>query len=379
MKLIPYGRQYIDNEDIKSLSRSLKQNKITTGPKIKEFEKKINIYLKSKYSLVCNSGTSAIFLALRAIDLKKGDTIIMPSINFISSYNVSKMLGARIYLADVDPYTGQITPKTIEECCKKFNLKRVKAVIVMYNGGYPQNVEKFIKLKKKFNFKIIEDACHALGAEYICKNKKLKVGSCKHSDVCTFSFHPLKTITTGEGGAVTTNSKKIYDKMEKIRSHGIKRQRDHWKYDIVDLGLNFRLTDIQCALGISQLKKINNFLLKRKKISEIYEKKLRKLNLIKLIKKSKNYISSNHLFLIHIKNFTQKKKEKLIKFMFKNNIILQYHYIPIYKFKVYSGKNIRKNSETYFNNTVSLPIYYSLSVKEQNYIIRKIKSFFNKK
>ena len=208
MKLIPYGRQYIDNEDIKSLSRSLKQNKITTGPKIKEFEKKINIYLKSKYSLVCNSGTSAIFLALRAIDLKKGDTIIMPSINFISSYNVSKMLGARIYLADVDPYTGQITPKTIEECCKKFNLKRVKAVIVMYNGGYPQNVEKFIKLKKKFNFKIIEDACHALGAEYICKNKKLKVGSCKHSDVCTFSFHPLKTITTGEGGAVTTNSKK---------------------------------------------------------------------------------------------------------------------------------------------------------------------------
>lgn len=379
MKLIPYGRQYIDNEDIKSLSRSLKQNKITTGPKIKEFEKKINDYLKSKYSLVCNSGTSAIFLALKAIDLKKGDTIIMPSINFISSYNVSKMLGAQIYLADVDPYTGQITPKTIEECCEKFNLKKIKAVIVMYNGGYPQNVEKFIKLKKKFDFKIIEDACHALGAEYICKNKKLKVGSCKHSDVCTFSFHPLKTITTGEGGAVTTNSKKIYDKMEKIRSHGIKRYRDHWKYDITDLGLNFRLTDIQCALGISQLKKINNFLQKRKKISEIYEKKLRKLNSIELIKKSKNYISSNHLFLIHIKNFTQKKKEKFIKFMFKNNIILQYHYIPIYKFKVYSGKNIRKNSETYFNNTVSLPIYYSLSVKEQNYIIKKIKSFFNKK
>ena len=379
MKLIPYGRQYIDNEDIKSLSRSLKQNKITTGPKIKEFEKKINDYLKSKYSLVCNSGTSAIFLALKAIDLKKGDTIIMPSINFISSYNVSKMLGAQIYLADVDPYTGQITPKTIEECCEKFNLKKIKAVIVMYNGGYPQNVEKFIKLKKKFDFKIIEDACHALGAEYICKNKKLKVGSCKHSDVCTFSFHPLKTITTGEGGAVTTNSKKIYHKMEKIRSHGIKRYRDHWKYDITDLGLNFRLTDFQCALGISQLKKIKNFLQKRKKISEIYEKKLRKLNSIELIKKSKNYISSNHLFLIHIKNFTQKKKEKLIKFMFKNNIILQYHYIPIYKFKVYSGKNIRKNSETYFNNTVSLPIYYSLSVKEQNYIIKKIKSFFNER
>ena len=205
--LIPYGRQYIDKKDLSAVQQSLRNEKITTGAYVEKFEKKINQFLKCKYSVSCNSGTSALFLAFKAIDLNKNDKVIMPSINFISSYNIAKVFGAQIFLADVDKSTGQMTPDDIEDCCKKFKLKNVKALVVMYNGGYPQNADKFFKLKKKYGFKIIEDACHALGAEYVFKKKIYKIGSCKHSDISTFSFHPLKTITTGEGGLITSNKK----------------------------------------------------------------------------------------------------------------------------------------------------------------------------
>ena len=377
MKIIPYGKQYIDKKDIINFSNSLKKEKITTGPLVESFEKKIKNYLKSKYTLVCNSGTSAIFLALSAIGVKKGDIIIMPAVNFISSFNVSKLLGAKIYLADVDKFTGQVSPESIEQCCKKFNLKNIKAIILMYNGGYPNYANKFSRLKKKYNFKIIEDACHAFGAEYRVKKKKFKIGSCVNSDICTFSFHPLKTITTGEGGAVSTNSREYYAKMKLFRSHGIERKKNkHWDYNINNLGLNLRLTDFQSALGISQLSKINIFLKKRKKISEIYKKKLKEIKQIETIYHDKNYISSNHLFLIHIKNSNLKKKEKLIRFMLKNKIILQYHYIPIYKFKLLKKKQILKNSEKYYKSTISLPIFYELTLREQNSVIKKLKEFF---
>ena len=202
------------------------------------------------------------------------------------------------------------------------------------------------------------------------------VGSCKHSDLCTFSFHPLKSITTGEGGLVTTNSGAIYDKVRKLSSLGIKKEKNHWKYDVLFTGFNFRLSDFQCALGISQLAKLNKFLQKRKKISEIYKRKLSEIKEIETIRHNKNYVSSNHLFLINIKNFTLKKKEKLIKFMLSNKIILQYHYIPIYKFKLLKKKQVLKNSEKYYQSTLSLPIFYNFSFNEQNYVIKKLKQFF---
>ncbi len=217
MKLIPYGKQYIDNEDLKFVKNALKKNKITTGRTVQEFEKKITKFLNCKYSITCNSGTSALFIALQSINIKNNDIIIMPSINFISSYNVAKILGAKVFLADVNRLTGQMTPEDVINCYKKFKIKKVKAIITMYNGGYPYEVENFSKLKKKLNCFIIEDACHALGASYKTKGGNYKIGSCKHSDISTFSLHPLKTITTGEGGIVTTNNKKIKDKLEILR------------------------------------------------------------------------------------------------------------------------------------------------------------------
>ena len=225
MKIIPYGRQYIDSKDIQSVLKTLKNEKITTGPIVEKFENQISRYLNCKYISTCNSGTSAIFLAMQAIGVKKNDIIIMPSINFVASYNVAKLLGAKVYLADVNRFTGQMSPNDIEECCNKFNLKRVKAVIVMYNGGYPNNAEKFVKFKKKLKSFIIEDGCHALGAKYLSNNKIFKIGSCAHVDISTFSLHPVKSITTGEGGIVATNSKNLDKKIKNLRSLGITKDK----------------------------------------------------------------------------------------------------------------------------------------------------------
>ena len=378
-KIIPYGSQYVDKSDIKAVSNALSNDIISSGNINIKFEKKIKEYLNCKYVATCNSGTSAIFIAFHALNLKKGDKIIMPSINFVASYNAAKLLGANVYLADVDKYTGQMRPKDVENCCKKFDIKKFNVLVVMYNGGYPQNAEKFTLLKKKYKCSIVEDACHALGATYRQRNRYYKIGSCKHSDICTFSMHPLKTITTGEGGILTTNNKNLSLKIKIIRSLGIKRfKKKHWEYDVTLKGLNFRLTDFQSALGLSQLKKIVRFIKKRKKVSLYYEKEIKKINQITFPKLSNNYRSSYHLFIIHLLKPSKKLKEKLIKFMLKHKVMLQYHYIPIYKFKIFQDKSINKNAEIYYNTAVSLPIYYSLSISEQRLIIRLLNKFFKK-
>ncbi len=379
MKSIPYGRQYIDNKDIKIVSDALKKKIITTGDQVLKFEKKIMNFLNCKFSFTCNSGTSALFLAMQSIEVKKNDVIIMPAINFIASHNVAKLFNAKIYLADVDRYSGQMSPQNVIDICKKFKLKKVKAIITMYNGGYPVDAQNFKILKKKYNCFIIEDACHALGASYKNAKKNIKIGSCTHSDISTFSLHPLKTITTGEGGIVTTNSKNLGEKIRELRSLGIKKNTQHWKYDVKHIGFNFRLTDFQCALGASQLTKISKFISYRRKIFLNYHKLLGNLKDINLLKHNIIYQSSHHLFIITLKKPNYIKKEKLIKFMLKNNIYLQYHYIPIYKFKVFKGKFINKNSEIFYKSAISLPIYYGLTYKQQNYIVRKIKEFFKKK
>jgi dTDP-4-amino-4,6-dideoxygalactose transaminase len=385
MKYVPYGRQYIDAADIKSVSKSLKNELITTGSYVKKFENKMSKFLQAKFTLTCNSGTSALHLALMAIDLKKGDTIIMPSINFIAIYNMAKFTGAKIFLADVDPLTGQMTPKTLLDCIKNNKLKKIKVVVTMYLGGYPDNVVEFYKIKKKFNCYLIEDACHALGAKYLYNKKYLRIGSCNHSDISVFSLHPVKTITSGEGGIISTNNKNLYQTMINLRSHGIERNEDHlhWKYDIKTSGYNYRLSDINCALGLSQLKKINKFINYRRKIFNIYKVNLQtKINEITFPTRNDKNKPSYHLFLISL-NFkkTKYKKDNLLNFLKKNKIICQYHYIPIYKFSVFNKKinlGFYKGAEFYYRNTISLPIFYDLKVSSQKTIINKIKIFLNK-
>ena len=374
MKNIPYGRQFIDSSDIKSVINSMKQDLITTGKFVQIFEKKISNLLKCKHVSSCSSGTAAIHLALLAIDIKKNDVVIMPAINFIAAYSMCTYMGARIYLADVDSVSGQMTQKTLMECIRKNNLKKIKVVITMYMGGYPKNVIEFFKIKKKYKFFLIEDACHAFGSKYKYKNKLVHIGSCKHSDISTFSLHPVKTFTTGEGGLVTTNSKLFNNRIKLLRSHGIQRDKKlHWKYDIRQLGFNYRLSDINCALGISQLKKINTFIKDRKNIYKIYKKEFEKYSeVVKVVNFNKLQSPSYHLMIVSIdfKN-TQSTKDGLLKFLKKKKISAQYHYIPIFKLSAYPKKNdYFESAMHYYKSTISLPIYYNLEKKN----IKKITS-----
>ncbi|MDB3938901.1 DegT/DnrJ/EryC1/StrS aminotransferase family protein [Candidatus Pelagibacter sp.] len=380
MKYIPYSRQLIDKKDKKLVLNSLSNDLITTGPLVEKFENELKKYLKCKYSYVCSSGTAAIHLAMLSLNLKKNDVVLMPAVNFIASYNMAKNIGLKVYLVDVDEFTGQITPKKILECIKKNKLKKISALIIMYHGGYPENVKKFYDIKKKYKCFIIEDACHALGAEYNFKKSFYKVGSCKHADISTFSLHPLKTITSGEGGIITTNESKIARNIKLFRSHGIFRSlKNHWQYDILVNGFNYRLSDINCALGLSQLKKINFFLRERKKIYKNYLSELKNFNLNLIIPEySKDIKPSYHLFIINILfDKLKKNKNHFMKFLFKNKIIAQQHYIPIYKFKIYNEKKtLFHTSEKYINNSVSIPIYLGLDKKKQQKIIKLIKSYF---
>ena len=266
MKIIPYGRQYVDSQDIRLVSKALKEDLITTGKYVKKFENKISKFLKVKYAASCNSGTAALHLAFMAIGIEKEDVVIMPAINFIAVYNMARLMNAKVFLADVDPLTGQMTPKTLLDCIKNNKLKKIKAIVTMYLGGYPENVIEFYNIKKKFECYLIEDACHALGAKYLFRKNFHPIGSCKNSDISTFSLHPVKTITTGEGGLITTNNKLFYNRILSLRSHGINKDKNsHWKYDLSESGFNYRLSDANCALGLGQLRKINKFINYRKK------------------------------------------------------------------------------------------------------------------
>ena len=383
-QIIPYNKQFIDNSDIKLVSKALKQELITTGVFVKKFENSIKRLLKPKFVISCTSGTAALHLSLLSINLRSEDVIIMPSINFIAIYNLSKTMGAKIFLADVDPVTGQMTPETLMKCIKKNNIKKIKAIITMHLGGYPESVVEFYKIKKKFKCFLIEDACHALGAQYFFKNKKIFIGSCKHADISTFSLHPVKTITSGEGGLVTTNNASLAKRLFLLRSHGIRRNKNkHWKYDILQPGFNYRLSDINCALALSQLSRIRDFIKYRKKVFLLYKKKLSTFSKFVIFPNyNKKNLPSYHLFLVLI-NFQKLKtsKDQFLTFLKKNKIISQYHYIPIYRFKFFKDKNYYKNfsSEIFFKNAVSIPIYFNLKLKQQLLIIKKIKFFLKNK
>ena len=379
-KSIHYGSHYIDKVDIKGIQNVLKSHFLTQGPLQEKFENKLHKYFGAKHVVSCSSGTSAIHLAMLSLNIKKNDIVLMPVINFISAYNISHMMGCKIYYVDVDEITGIINYENILRCIKKNNLKKIDLIFLMHHGGNVCNLEKINKLKKKYKFKIIEDACHAVGSKYLYKNKTFKTGCCLHSDITIFSFHPIKTITTSEGGALLTNLNYISKKAKLIRSHGIKRSKFHWKYDVIINGLNYRLNELGCSLGITQLKKIDQFLNYRKKLASNYFKLLKNYKHLILLPDEKQInLSSWHLFNVRV-DFSKFSinKHKLFNYMKKNKIYLQQHYIPINFFKYPQNCENLLGSKNFFLNSFTLPIHFNLNKKDQIRVVKKLVNFLEK-
>lgn len=377
---IAYGKQFIDSNDIRAVIKSLKKEFITTGPFVKKFENNIKKKFKTKFAYSCINATAGLHLAFLSINLKKNDIVIMPIVNFIAAYRMANLLKAKIFFADVDPVSGQMTPETVNNCIKINKIKKIRLILTMYLGGYPENIDGFYKLKKKYKCYLIEDGCHALGAKYRINNKLFQVGSCKHSDICVFSFHPVKPITTGEGGMITTNNKLFAKKIKSLRSHGIIKKKYYWDYDIGELGFNYRLSDINCSLGVSQIKKLPFFLNKRKKIHNYYKKKFNDYSKYFYIFDSAKNKSSYHLVLISIKfDMLKKSKNHLIRYLNKKNIFPQFHYKPIYKYSFFKKQknNSFSGAEFFYKNSFSLPIYHSLLKQHQEKVINNIINYIN--
>ena len=383
MAKIYYNKQYIDSNDKKAVVGALSNDLITGGKHVQNFEKNLKNFLDVRYAKTCINGTAALHMAYEAIKLKKNDVVIMPVINFIAAYNMASLYKAKIYFADVDRLTGQMTPQHLISCIKRNSLKNIKAVVTMYMGGFPENSIKFFKLKKKYNFILIEDACHAFGASYKLKDKNIKIGSCKHSDLSTFSFHPVKSITTGEGGLVTTNNKSFFNRIKKFGTHNITRGKKYWEYEISSLGFNYRLSDLNCALGMSQLKKINFFIKKRRKICKIYQKHFKDLkNVLSFPKYDTFDNSSYHLFIAKINfKYLKKKKSELIRYLNSKKIFPQFHYKPLTEFKIIKN-DLKLNSfpgaYEYYLNNISLPVFVNLKRKEVLKIIKYLKYFIER-
>ncbi|MCF6349949.1 MAG: UDP-4-amino-4,6-dideoxy-N-acetyl-beta-L-altrosamine transaminase [Flavobacteriaceae bacterium] len=377
---IPYGRQEILQDDIDAVVETLQADFLTQGPKIKEFEEKFAVYVGSKYAVAVNNATSGLHIAVASMGLKEGDRVITTPITFAASANCVRYCGGEVWFADIDKDTYLLSLESTRKLIKSKPKGFFKGIIPVDFAGLPIDLENFKKLAKEHNLWIIEDACHAPGAYFIdSENKKQYCGNGNYADIGVFSFHPVKHITCGEGGMLTTNSKKLYNKLTLLRSHGItknnmKENHGGWFYEMQDLGFNYRLTDIQSALGITQLAKNNKGVLKRNKIATKYKKAFKgKIKFQDLPKESYN---AHHLFVIEVKN-----RKTLYNFLRENGIYSQIHYIPVHTLPYYQEIGYDSadltNAENYYKHCISLPMYPTLKKEEQDFVIKKVLEFVN--
>lgn len=379
--MISYGRQHIDNNDIKAVVKVLKNNLITQGPSVEKFEKSLSKTFGSKYSCALSSGTAALHLLGLALGWKKGDIVFTTPISFLATSNSILYTGAKPEFIDIDKDDYNINVNLLLKKILKFKKekKKIVAIICTDFAGHPCDWKNLKKIAGKFNLTLINDCCHAFGAS-IDNNKKYAI---KYSDFVTLSFHAVKHITTGEGGAVLSNNKKTIDEINLLKTHGVqkkKNQKQIWNYEMIKLGFNYRITDFQCALGISQLKKLKKFLDKRKKIAKIYDKHFHQVPNIITPKINRKVGHAYHLYPLRI-DFRKFKisKENFFKRLRKKKIYLQVHYIPIYKQPFYKNLfNLKKKqfpvAERFYEEEVSLPIYYGLKLSSQLKVISSIKS-----
>lgn len=383
MKNIPYGRQNISDDDIQAVVDVLRSDFLTQGPCVPEFEQSIANYVGVRHAVAVNSATSALHIACLALGLSEGDWLWTSPNTFVASANCARYCGANVSFVDIDPQTYNMCVSELEtklEAAKK-NGTLPKIVIPVAFAGQSCEMDQIYFLSKKYGFFIIEDASHAIGGSY----KDEKIGCSRFADITILSFHPVKIITTAEGGMALTNDSKLADKLQLLRSHGITRDPQDmthepdgdWYYQQLNLGLNYRMTELQAALGNSQLKRINTFVKTRHDLAKRYDKQLKGLPIITPRQNNSGY-SAFHLYPILVKDDSLRKP--LFDFLRDKCIGVNIHYIPVHTQPYYQsiGGDIGEypRAEKYYSQTISIPIYFGLSIEEQDYIIRCLKEFF---
>jgi UDP-4-amino-4,6-dideoxy-N-acetyl-beta-L-altrosamine transaminase len=381
MKPIPYGRQEITKKDIEAVTKTLESDFLTQGPQVATFEKAFSDYIGSKYAVAVANGTAALHLSALALEINENTHVITSPITFAASANCILYCNGKVSFCDIDPKTALLDIEQVHKLLDSAPKGTYHGIIPVDFAGYPVNMEAFRKLADEYNLWIIEDACHAPGGYFIDdKGAKQFCGNGNYADLAIFSFHPVKHIACGEGGMITTNNKKLYDKLIMLRTHGITKDpcllhENHggWYYEMQLLGYNYRLTDFQCALGCSQLEKADERLLKRRSIADRYDKAFKNTP----IKPLGQHIGNRHAYHLYIIK-VQKRKE-LYDHLRSNNIFPQVHYIPVYRLPYYQNLGYKKTlypyAEDYYQGCLSIPMYPSLTEEEQDYVIEKILNF----
>lgn len=390
MKTLTYSRQTIEADDIQSVVEALQSDYLTGGSQVSEFEKEIAAYCGSRYAVVCANGTAALHLACLALGIEPGDGLVTSAITFLASANCGRYLGAQVAFSDTDPGSQCLSVQSLE--MRLAQLPRPRVVVPVHFAGATADMPSIAALSRRYGAAVIEDGCHALGSSF--PNGR-KVGSCEFSDLTIFSFHPLKAITTGEGGAITTNREDLYHRLVRLRSHGIERDPSHWVvpeqgfegaiaspwyHEMQSLGLNYRLTDVQCALGRSQLRKLDRFVEARRQVARWYrEELLRRGQKVRAQFPEEVPGHSYHLFPVLVDFENGPSRSHVMRALGQAGIHTQVHYIPVYRQPYYRALFAGSpadfpNAERYYSQTLSLPIFPSL---ERQDVARVVKALYD--